>query len=914
MKTIARVRLDEGTLGGPSAVDAEAVWRRVAAQAETWCAAGSVAWRDAVVLVPFLELLAPARRAFGAVGGWMPRVETTRTLARSLGPPSEPTSERGFDSALDTLLAMQLLGRQKWGAEWSRRDPRGFERGAARVARTAHQLAQAAHALPPATRAAWWQRAREALGDRSGPGVRERMLAQVAVEWGVLAPAPDTDRLFDLQPSAWIIIDAGGSDGLAHALAGHGSSPVLSIDTDVALDAPFDAMARSATAPPAFVLCEGFEDEASASAAQVLDHLRRGEGPVALVAQDRVVVRRVRALLERAGVSLADETGWKLATTRAGAAVMALLAAARPLASADDVLAWLKTAPIGATEHPRALAWIESESRRQGAARRSAMAGLALDGAAADLRALALDVLRDFAASDRRTLVGWLDALTRALEACGSLTSLHDDAAGRQTLAALGLDPPLHAERRRSVDANLDALNLGEFIGWVDEVLEAATFHPPRAGSTDDGSSEDASPPDVVVTPLARATLRPFAAVVFPAADEQHLGLLAADDESLLPRRIADEIGLPSPRTRREHELLAFAQVLRCARVTLLRRRGDSAEPVVDSPFVERLRLALAAHGRALRDWHDPRVERVLVRSPVLRSGAQVPPALLPQRLSASAFEALRACPYRFFSRSVLRLGEAEELDDEVEKRDYGNWLHKVLHAFHVERAARSITGALPDAAADTQHLREIAEAKLIEDDIDPAAFLPFSSSFAVFAPRYIAWLHDRELAGWTWEQGETEIVFAPSGLDGVELYGRIDRIDRQRGASVSEPAVLELIDYKTGSASRLKESMYEAYEDTQLAFYAALVGAQGDAALQASYLALDGTRGIESVAHRDVEASAAALVAGAAAELRRIRAGEALPPLGEGSTCDFCEARGLCRRDHWTSEPPADDAVRAGR
>ena len=48
-------------------------------------------------------------------------------------------------------------------------------------------------------------------------------------------------------------------------------------------------------------------------------------------------------------------------------------------------------------------------------------------------------------------------------------------------------------------------------------------------------------------------------------------------------------------------------------------------------------------------------------------------------------FEALRACPYRFFAQSVLGLRAADELDPEVEKRDYGKWLHEVLHRFHLE-------------------------------------------------------------------------------------------------------------------------------------------------------------------------------------------------------------------------------------
>ena len=121
---------------------------------------------------------------------------------------------------------------------------------------------------------------------------------------------------------------------------------------------------------------------------------------------------------------------------------------------------------------------------------------------------------------------------------------------------------------------------------------------------------------------------------------------------------------------------------------------------------------------------------------------------------------------------------------------------------------------------------------------------------------------------------------------------------------------MLELIDYKTGSASKLKE--LGGFEDTQLAFYAALVRSRGSEALRASYLALDGTRGIEPIAHDEVEASAAALLVGAAGELSRIRSGEALPPLGEGSTCDFCAARGLCRRDHWSVPEPPEATMRA--
>jgi len=146
-------------------------------------------------------------------------------------------------------------------------------------------------------------------------------------------------------------------------------------------------------------------------------------------------------------------------------------------------------------------------------------------------------------------------------------------------------------------------------------------------------------------------------------------------------------------------------------------------------------------------------------------------------------------------------------------------------------------------------------------------------------------------------------------------LEGIIDRVDRLGTPGGERSAPLQLIDYKTGSAAGLKEKVREPLEDTQLAFYAALMRSQRSEPLRAAYLALDG-REIEEIEHRGVEASAAALLDGLAAELRRLQAGEGMAPLGEASTCEFCAARGVCRRDHWSTPPDAvgldDDADRA--
>src|SRR4051812_907281 len=139
-----------------SAGDASGVapWDNVAARVRSWAANQALPLREVVVLVPFVQLLTPARRAFAAGGGWMPRVETTWSLAAALGPPPRRGSgELGWAMANDTLLAMQHIAGQPWAGDWARSDRRAFAQGAARAVATAHQLIASAVAVAPDQRA-----------------------------------------------------------------------------------------------------------------------------------------------------------------------------------------------------------------------------------------------------------------------------------------------------------------------------------------------------------------------------------------------------------------------------------------------------------------------------------------------------------------------------------------------------------------------------------------------------------------------------------------------------------------------------------------------------------------------------------------------------------------------------------------
>lgn len=852
-------------LGLAAGEDIDAFWRRVAAVSSDWLAAQGAPLRDAVLLLPFAQQIVPARRAFLARGGWQPRITTSHSLASALGPAmlAAPDQLSG-DPTIDAFTADRLLAGQSWVAPLKRSSPRAYRVALARLVDTAQAFARAAAQVAPAQRPAFLDAARQRLAAmEAGPGLLERALAQVALAWVTADERrPATDALFELRPSAWIWLRAGGPDPLAQALLAQAGCPCLCLDADLDLDQAWAgfmpaAVVDTAVAPDAETL-------AAQAATAVIQHLNAGRRPVALLAQDRVVIRRVRALLGRQDVPVHDETGWTLATTPAAAALMALLRAALAGGAVDDWLAWLKSA-LAADWDGGALVELESRCRRFGWRRAAQLDAAALPPAVGAVWQRARHQLEPLAGG-ARSLGGWLVALGRALQGLGPLSGIEG---GEALLEALWLSRTPWAGSAHEAALAQTRLRPEEFLAWVDDTLEAAQFEPP----------ESAGAAEVVITPLARAMLRPFGAVVLPGADAATLGPVKPQ-AGLLDDADAAALGLPTLAQRRAAEAAGFAQLLRAPRLTLLRCSFAGAEPLPASPLLERLAGAAARAGQALAVWQDGRTAQPPQPAPRARAQAAVG-GRLPAVLSASAIDALRNCPYQFFSRVLLGLREADELEQEASKRDYGTWLHAVLKRFHEARGDGDDDAALGAAAA--------AELALL-DEID---FLPFSAAFERLRPLYLAWLAEAEAGGQRFVAGEVERDCRPlaAPLDSLVVKGRIDRIDQG-------PAGIWLLDYKTGDAKALKGKFATRSEDTQLATYALLSGASAD--LQAAYLVLDDGKGIEQLPHEQVSETARVLRDGLQADLEAIRGGAVLPALGEGRICDFCEARGLCRKDDW--------------
>lgn len=798
-----------------------------------------------VVLLPYAQLMPLAARLWAAQfpDAFAPRFETTRNWATRAGWFTPGPHDLSFDHGRDLLTAAALLEGAGLAAQ------RALLAGP--LVEQATQLGQIAASLPPALRPDWAEQARGALppvGD--GPLALEAAVGRIAIAW---AGGSDyaTDVLFAPRVAdaldALLIVPGLLPDPLTETLAEHyfEKAVLLQPESDAALG------------HIALHTCADAEDEAERAAACVLRQIEVGRVPVALIAGDRLLTRRINALLIERGAQLRDETGWKLSTTHAAAQLMAALHACAPRASTDEVLDWLKLAPAFDARQQRAL---ERRLRRD-AVRGWPQAALLtgdqpltqhIESLRAPMRAA-------------RPLVDWLPALRTLLQGCGLWPLLAADVAGNAVIDALGLSDEALADWR-DWPAAQRRMGLAEFTRWVGEALEAASFRPPHPAAA-----------QVVVLPLTQLLGRPFAALVLPGADEQRL---PAAPEPPGPWSAAQRqaLHLPTREDLRDAQAAAWALALRVPQVDVLwRHTDDSGEPLLPSPLVQSLQLqelaALGAEGREARFIQIRPTERPQPRGDALPT----------QPLSASGYEMLRACPYRFFALRQLGLAEEGELDVDIDKRDWGNWLHDTLRGFHealrVAPDADRLT--LIDAAAE-------AATEALGPGLEPGEFMPFAVAWPTLRDAYLQWLAKHEAGGAQFKLAEESIDTQRGPL---RLKGQIDRIDE-----VTDGATL-LIDYKTEPLARTRDRIKAGNEDTQLPFYALLSGAD---APRAAYLNL-AEREVPSLHELpELPMLAAQLYEGMAYDLARIAAGEPLPALGEGSVCGWCDARGLCRKDFW--------------
>lgn len=627
------------------------------------------------------------------------------------------------------------------------------------------------------------------------------------------------------------------------------------------------------------------EEEARVAETQVRRWLLAGKQHIAVVAQDRLAARRLRALLERAQVLVEDETGWTLSTAAATTVVMRLLDCAAGDFYHQDFLDLLKSPLVFGDLDPdarkRAVYALEQIIRSG-----NVIGGLlALRSAAQrhDLPAEARAVLDRLEGAAKRLALRsaplglWLDRLRESLEVLGAAQTLAADAAGRQLLDLL-------ARLRREVGIDGPKMKLPEWRRWLDRRLEDETFR----------DREVTSP--VVFTHLAAARLRSFNGAVLLGCDAAHFPG-RGDAGLFFNQAVRRELGLPG----REDELEQVRRdlmglVARSGETLVTWQRQLRGEENLLSPLFELLdAFHRLAYGTTLLD--SARLA-ALPHAELRPTQAEVPaaapapapapaaPALVPTVVSVSAWGSLVACPYQFFARHLLKLNELDEVREDVDKRDYGEILHGVLKKFHdahpVFSGADSATLAAELVAESERGFAPYLEANYLAH-----AWL---TRWKALIPAYVVWQREREAKGWRYAEGEAPRT---AELGPVTLRGRLDRVDRRETAAGAEFAVL---DYKTQSAQALGARVETPGEDAQLSSYALLQSAVSETA----FLSLDKDKPKPVAPKLDPAELAALERERLIAVFSGVRTGAPLPAQGDDRTCAWCEMQGLCRRSYW--------------
>ena len=507
--------------------------------------------------------------------------------------------------------------------------------------------------------------------------------------------------------------------------------------------------------------------EAQAIALALRETLETPEKTAALVTPDRQLAGRVSALLGRWGIVADDSAGTPLSRTAAGTLLLSIAAAAAEDFAPVPLLALLKHPLVGGEEQQRA-EWLDAVRHLDLILRGPRPpAGLAaLDSYFAEKKCLpswenVRPRLEPIASelTQVRTAAGLAAGLATAVEALAS------DAAWRGPDGRMAAELLLELQASRAAeDVSLDQTDL---VPLLRQLLDARSVRPPYGGH-----------PRISIWGLLEARLQHADLMILGGLNEGTWPSAPAPDP-WLPPKVRATLGMPGLEFRIGLAAHDFASALGAPEVLITRARRDSRSPTIASRFLLRLQ---AMTGGLARDLKLERLTAALDNpgsfDPVGRPAPKPPIEQRPTRISVTAVDRLKADPFAFYARAILRLYELEPVDSDHTARWKGTAVHEVFEDW------------LRHDDCDPAKLRVRAEQLLAADAIHPMLR-------ALWAPRLleaIDWIAELERSNR--EQGRRPLAAEASGkaeIAGVIVEGRVDRIDRLSNGGIA------IIDYKTG-------------------------------------------------------------------------------------------------------------------
>ncbi|MGD8559972.1 MAG: PD-(D/E)XK nuclease family protein [Gammaproteobacteria bacterium] len=670
------------------------------------------------------------------------------------------------------------------------------------------------------------------------------------------------------------------------------------------------------------------EDEALAVDIQVRQWLLQGKKAIGIVTENRKLARRVRALLERADITVEDNAGWPLSTTSAATVLERWLQTVeedfhyRPLLDClkspffmDDsedfrrIVYMLEQHIIIDENTPgnieRYLKHIEL--------RRNKLPTAMDTGNYDALRELietianAADPLSALIRQDNVPATQFLEALMESLTRLNVIDTFRNDEAGIQLLAEI--DQLKTAARVAPMNFQWTG-----FRSWLGLALERFNFKIHHHEST------------VKLLTLNNSEFYSFDALILAGAEQEFLPRFAKQSP-FFNDNVRATLNIPTQQQNQSLYYYYFRRLLLAVpydepqthTILITRRVRDNDEDIIPSPWVAALQsfhqlaygndlcnrqLGILTNHPATRVQHD---QAPLPRPVTAPPKPSTPAALLPRSLSASAYQQLIDCPYQFFAARCLRLTPPDTVKEALQKSDYGEKIHQCLEAFHSNLP--NLPGPFPEIITPQNRnraetlLNDIANVVFSREVEDNFMHRGWLKRWQAVIPLYIDWQIKQQQRT---SPHATEIKIKQAKLSGgININGRIDRLD-------TADEELAIIDYKTGAIPAIDD--ITSGEAIQLPFYLLLLlTATVDDAIsallnkasniQALYVDVGGTNKVQ--AKSTVEADQLQELTEANKQrlleiMAQMKQGKSLPAWGDEQTCQYCPMDGLCRKQTW--------------
>lgn len=509
--------------------------------------------------------------------------------------------------------------------------------------------------------------------------------------------------------------------------------------------------------------------EAQAIALCLREALEVPERTAALVTPDRQLARRVAALLRRWDINADDSAGTPLSQLAPGTLLLGLAGAAAERLAPVSLIALLGHPLVRAGELRQA--WLD-DVRALDIALRGPRPGAGLAGL--DQHFATLDSDRAHKAWARlRPMIEMLDGLLDRTSTLASLAATLREAgtalcgdrlwAGQAGRAAADL----LAQVEGAEAAAALSLSPDDAVPLLRQLLDGIAIRPPYGQH-----------PRIQILGLLEARLVKTDLMILGGLNE---GVWPASPspDPWLPARLRTALGLPGQEQRIGLAAHDFASLLCAPEVLLTRSRRDGKSPTVSSRFLLRLQAltgGLPRHHALERMTHaldDPEREQ-----PVSRPAPSPPVADRPRHIYVTALDRLKADPFAFYARAMLRLYSLDPLEAEQDARWKGDLVHKSLQAW------------LEEDDCDPDRLLARARDLLAGNAIHPmlrALWGPgLMEGIASFAAIEAANRDKGRRPERAEVKGEAEVA-------GIRLIGQADRIDRLADGR------LAILDYKTG-------------------------------------------------------------------------------------------------------------------